>query len=83
MFAMAIVALVGPSLNTVIGVIIIASIPVYARVVRTQTLALRERDFIVDLFHDVQNVTPELEQLCETAMSCADTNWELGGKQRG
>ena len=47
MFAMAIVALVGPSLNTVIGIIIIASIPVYARVVRTQTLALRDRDFIV------------------------------------
>ncbi|NCF25121.1 MAG: ABC transporter permease subunit [Gammaproteobacteria bacterium] len=47
MFAMAIVALVGPSLNTVIGIIIIASIPVYARVVRTQTMALRERDFIV------------------------------------
>ena len=47
MFAMAIVALIGPSLNTVIGIIIIASIPVYARVVRTQTLALRERDFIV------------------------------------
>jgi peptide/nickel transport system permease protein len=47
MFAMAIVALMGPSLNTVIGIIIIATIPVYARVVRTQTLALRERDFIV------------------------------------
>ena len=47
MFAMAIVALVGPSLNTVIGIIIIASIPVYARVVRTQTMALRERDFIM------------------------------------
>jgi peptide/nickel transport system permease protein len=47
MFAMAIVTLLGPSLNTVIGVIIIASIPVYARVVRTQTLALRERDFII------------------------------------
>jgi peptide/nickel transport system permease protein len=47
MFALAIVSLVGPSLNTVIGVIIIASIPVYARVVRTQTQALRERDFIV------------------------------------
>ena len=46
MFALAIVALVGPSLNTVILVIIIASIPVYARVVRTQTMALRERDFI-------------------------------------
>jgi peptide/nickel transport system permease protein len=46
MFALAIVSLVGPSLNTVILVIIIASIPIYARVVRTQTLALRQRDFI-------------------------------------
>src|SRR5210317_1320135 len=47
MFALAIVALTGPSLNTVIGVIIVTSIPVYARVVRTQTQALRERDFIL------------------------------------
>ncbi|MBT8047799.1 MAG: ABC transporter permease [Xanthomonadales bacterium] len=47
MFALAVVALTGPSLNTVIGVIIVTSIPVYARVVRTQTLALRERDFIL------------------------------------
>jgi len=47
MFALAFVALTGPSLNTVIGVIIITSIPVYARVVRTQTQALRERDFIL------------------------------------
>jgi peptide/nickel transport system permease protein len=47
MFALAIVALTGPSLNTVIGVIIITSIPVYARVVRTQTRALRQRDFIL------------------------------------
>ena len=47
MFALAIVSLVGPSLNTVIAVIIIASIPIYARVVRTQTLALRDRDFIL------------------------------------
>ncbi len=47
MFALAVIALTGPSLNTVIGVIIITSIPVYARVVRTQTLALRERDFIL------------------------------------
>jgi peptide/nickel transport system permease protein len=46
MFALAIVALTGPSLNAVIGIIIVTSIPVYARVVRTQTLALRERDFI-------------------------------------
>lgn len=47
MFALAIVALIGPSLNTVIGVIIVTSIPIYARVVRTQTQALRERDFIL------------------------------------
>lgn len=47
MFALAFVALTGPSLNTVIAVIIITSIPVYARVVRTQTQALRERDFIL------------------------------------
>ena len=47
MFALAVIALTGPSLNTVIGVIVITSIPVYARVVRTQTRALRERDFIL------------------------------------
>jgi peptide/nickel transport system permease protein len=47
MFALAVMALVGPSLNTVIGVIIIASVPVYARVVRTQTRAMRERDFVL------------------------------------
>ena len=47
MFALAIVALTGPSLNTVIGVIVITSIPVYARIVRTQTQALRDRDFIL------------------------------------
>jgi peptide/nickel transport system permease protein len=47
MFALAVIALIGPSLNTVIGVIIVTSIPLYARVVRTQTLALRERDFIL------------------------------------
>ena len=47
MFALAIVALVGSSLNTVIVIIIIASIPIYGRVVRTQTRALRERDFIL------------------------------------
>ena len=46
MFALAIVALLGPSLNTVILVIIIASIPIYGRVVRTQTLAIRQQDFI-------------------------------------
>lgn len=47
MFALAVIALTGPSLNNVIAVIIITSIPVYARVVRTQTQALRNRDFIL------------------------------------
>ncbi len=47
MFALAIMTLTGPSLNTVIAVIIITSIPVYARVVRTQTLAVRNLDFIL------------------------------------
>lgn len=47
MFALAVVALVGPSLNTVIGIIVVTSVPIYGRVVRTQTLALRERDFIL------------------------------------
>jgi peptide/nickel transport system permease protein len=47
MFALAIVALTGPSLNTVIAVIIITSIPVYARIVRTQTQALRDQDYIL------------------------------------
>jgi peptide/nickel transport system permease protein len=47
MFALSIVVLTGPSLNTVIGVIIITSIPVYARIVRTQTQALRNHDFIL------------------------------------
>jgi len=47
MFALAVIALTGPSLNMVIGVIIITSIPSYARVVRTQTRALRGRDYIL------------------------------------
>jgi peptide/nickel transport system permease protein len=47
MFALAIVALTGPSLNTIIGIIIITSIPVYARIVRTQTQAIRDHDYIL------------------------------------
>ncbi|MGR3985265.1 MAG: ABC transporter permease [Gammaproteobacteria bacterium] len=47
MFALATVAVVGPSLGTVIFVIIVTSIPSYGRVVRTQTLALRNNEFIL------------------------------------
>ncbi len=46
MFALATVALVGPSLGTVIVVIVVTSIPTYGRVVRTQTLTIKSNEFI-------------------------------------
>ena len=46
MFALATVALVGPSLQTVIAVIIVTTIPVYGRVVRTQTLSIKANEYI-------------------------------------
>ena len=46
MFALATVALVGPSLSTVIIVIIVTQIPTYGRVVRTQTLTIKSSEFI-------------------------------------
>ncbi|WP_037434241.1 ABC transporter permease [Sinorhizobium fredii] len=45
-FALAIIALVGPSLASVIFVVAIVSVPIYARVVRTQTHALRNSEYI-------------------------------------
>lgn len=45
-FAMAMVALLGPSLATLISIIAIGSVPIYARVVRTQTMTLRNSEFI-------------------------------------
>lgn len=47
MFALAVVALVGPSLETVIFIIIATSIPTYGRVVRTQTLSIKSEEFIL------------------------------------
>ena len=47
MFALAVVALVGPSLKTVIVVIMVTSIPTYGRVVRTMTLSLKSSEFIL------------------------------------
>ncbi len=46
MFALATVALVGPSLSTVIVVIIVTQIPTYGRVVRTQTLTIKSNEFV-------------------------------------
>jgi peptide/nickel transport system permease protein len=46
MFALAVVALIGPSLNTVVFVIMATSMPTYGRVVRTLTLSLKTSEFI-------------------------------------
>ncbi|WP_104204956.1 ABC transporter permease [Billgrantia saliphila] len=46
-FALAVVTLLGPSLFTVVFVVAITSIPVYARVVRTQTQALRDHEYVL------------------------------------
>lgn len=46
-FALAVVTLLGPSLASVIFVVAVTSVPIYARVVRTQAHALRESEFIV------------------------------------
>ena len=47
MFALAVVALVGPSLQTIVFVVMATSIPTYGRVARTQTLTLRHSEFIL------------------------------------
>ncbi|MBL0371802.1 ABC transporter permease [Rhizobium sp. KVB221] len=46
MLGLAIVVLLGPGVSTVILVIVLYSVPSYARLVRTQTLSLKTRDFI-------------------------------------
>jgi len=46
MFALATVALVGPSLETVIAVIVVTTIPNYGRVARTQTLSIKSNEYI-------------------------------------
>ncbi len=45
--ALAAVALLGPSLNLVLAVVIVTTIPGYARLARTSTLALKHTDFIM------------------------------------
>lgn len=46
-FALAVVTLIGPSLYTVILVVAITSVPIYARIVRTQTQAMKHNEFIL------------------------------------
>lgn len=47
MFALAIVTLVGPSLETVILVVVVTTIPVYGRMVRTQTQSMKNNEYIL------------------------------------
>jgi peptide/nickel transport system permease protein len=47
MFALAIVTLVGPSLNTVILVVVVTTIPVYGRMVRAQTQSMKNNEYIL------------------------------------
>ncbi len=47
MLALTVVALTGPSLTLVLAVVIVTSIPGYARVARTATLSLKSTEFIL------------------------------------
>ena len=46
MLALALVTLFGPSLTSVIIVVILVNVPGYARIIRTQTLALKSAEFV-------------------------------------
>lgn len=46
-FALAIVTLIGPSMGTIILVVIITTIPVYGRIVRAQAQSMKNNEFIL------------------------------------
>lgn len=47
MLALAIVTVIGPSLGTVLLIIVVGSVPAYARLVRTSTLAVKQMEYIL------------------------------------
>src|SRR5262249_36513679 len=47
LFALALVALIGPSFGTIIVVVVVTATLVYGRIARTQTLSLKATEFIV------------------------------------
>ena len=47
LLALAVIAVLGPSLTNMIAVLGVAGWPIYARVIRAETLAIREREFVV------------------------------------
>ena len=38
-----------------------------------------ERRFLTELYREAQDITPEFENLCKTALQCEGTDWDLGG----
>lgn len=46
MFALTVVALFGPSVNSIVVIVVISTFPSYARLVRTQVMSLRNAEFI-------------------------------------
>lgn len=46
-FGLATVTVVGPSLATIIFIVVVTSIPTFGRVARTQTLAIRNNEFVL------------------------------------
>jgi ABC-type dipeptide/oligopeptide/nickel transport system permease subunit len=47
LLALAVIAVLGPSLTNMIAVLGVAGWPIYARVIRAETLAVREREFVL------------------------------------
>jgi peptide/nickel transport system permease protein len=47
MFALAVVALIGPSVGTILLIVVVTAVPLYGRVVRAQTQSLKTTDFIL------------------------------------
>lgn len=38
-----------------------------------------EKDFLMELYREAEDVTPEFTQLCESALNCPATDWLVGG----
>ena len=47
LFALAVITVIGPGTTTLILVIVLVSIPSYARLIRAQTLTLKESEFVI------------------------------------
>ena len=47
MLALTLVTLFGPSLTAVVAVVVLVNVPNYARIIRTQTIALKSAEFVI------------------------------------